>query len=154
MLNRFAGKQASPKSNLDRFREDVDEWKRAHDRVREVWHSEDLIREANDVYDWILQLDEDVRLKFFSGERSFPANFDQLVLDLLRCWLVGANELLPEIERHERSYEVGGAKTIRQSIRDAERMLSPDSATFRGDRIVRLQEQALMDHRAGLTEAV
>lgn len=141
------------RKRLDRFREDVGEWKRAHDRVREVWHCEDLIRDAVHVYEGLLRLDEDVRLQSFSSG-NFPEGFDQSVRGLLKSWLAEAGALVPEVERHESSFEVAGAAAFRQSLRDAERILVPDSEFFRGDRIDRMQKRALADHRAGLTEPV
>jgi hypothetical protein len=141
------------RKRLDRLREDVGEWARDHDHVREVWRCEDLIRDAVQAYESVERMDEDVRVA--SAEAGhIPAEYDSDLRALLASWLADARTLIPVLARCEADFEVVGADGFRRTLREVERILAPDTDTFSGERLATLESRALADFRAGLAEPV
>lgn len=138
---------------LDRFRDDVEDWKREHHLVQVCWEYEDLVAKANFLYTRIIDLDEDIQEVCLLSGAEFHYELDQKVDQLLSSWLEISLEILPHIGDLEREYSsLDGAEDFRRNVKEVQAILTPDREFFAGDALVDLRDQAVDDHRAGRTE--
>lgn len=139
---------------IDHCREDVDEWKRLHDDVKQdCWVWEDMVDRANDIFSRFLNLDVDIQQAIFAGRMPFNEDIDRQMRDLLRSWLELGEQLLPEVLRLEQKYgQVDGATRLRVSMAEAKGMLTPDVEFFGKDELAGIRDKAIEEHRNGLTE--
>lgn len=138
---------------LERYQHDVEEWKQLHDELeRECWIWEELIAKANYVFERFLKLDSDAQYFTLTGKCEHNAAFQEEMTTLLHDWLDVSRYLILHAARIESDYgSADGADKLRESIKAAESMLTPDEEFFAHDRLVELRDKAFEEHRRGET---
>lgn len=139
---------------VDRYKGDVQDWKRAHDDLAErCWPWEDLAGKANLIFGQILKLDNDVQADVLTGLIEFDPEMDQRITKVLEEWLKVSCEVFPHLAQLKQEFgHVDGADEMRRNIRQATAILTPDANYFQGDELVRLRDEAVEAYQTGQTE--
>jgi len=142
------------KKEVERYKHDVEDWKQKHDEVaRGCWPLEDLIANLNCLFNRILDIDIQVHeFIFVQKGAADPALLGQ-VGDLLTQWASVSEQILLHSKRVAASYgEFEGVPDLAKNARQARAILTPDSEFFAEDKLGCLEDEAIQEHRAGLTE--
>ena len=144
----------SIEADLDRLRGEVD------DRMAEpVDPAEDgrawgvILRGANAVFGRILELDLEARKSALAEPIDYDPELDAAIRQLLADWHHLAGSIAPHADRArvgDDSFE--DVDAFRDNLVQAGAILTPDDEFFGGDELVELQDRAIDEHLAGLTE--
>jgi hypothetical protein len=142
-------------TEVDRYKDDVETWKEDHDALaRDCWVWEDLIGKANHLFSRILDLDIQVQDYLFKNCNDVKPDFHEKPRELLRLWLAVSLKVVPRGERLQKDYnsKTDGLGELKEHIEEAKSILTPDDEFFDTDRLSQLRDEAIADHRSGLTE--
>lgn len=138
---------------VDRYRDDVEDWKSKHDQlVNDLWMWEQFISKANYLFAFVVRVDEDIQMLLLTYADANQGMLD-VTRGLMSRWLTVSLMIRDQAERLRSEFgSVEGAAELERNIEAAQAMLTLDSEFFDGDKLDALREQALKEHRAGLTE--
>ena len=139
-----------------RLRDDViqEDWRQRHAApAGDRWSWEDLVAKANFFFDRIMDLDADIQESALTGRLEYDPGLLEDVRGLVGDWRRACLQMLPHLDRLEAAGDlVEGAPGLRENLSEAGGILTDDPAFFAGDALARLRDEAIDDHRGGLTE--
>ena len=142
---------------VDRYKEDVEDWKQDHDDLsKDCWLWEDIAAKADFVFHRIILLDQDVREAEFSGKFSRQGSFvdfDRRLTDLLRGWVEVSAQTEPHVVRLASVYcRVDGGHEFLSNLAEARAILTPDNDFFNHDKLIEMRDCSVDTLRSGLAE--
>lgn len=145
---------------LDIVRRDVElyldvvseSWRDDHEVAMACYRFQDILQRGIMLFDLLVRVDECWRKLVSDGKVSCDPNVPQILKKLLARWSEPCPEALRRLEVFERNgFEVAFAEEFRSRCREAQGILTPDSAFFVDDALVSLRDAALDQHRRGET---
>lgn len=137
-----------------RYREDVEAWQKDHDALAaDCWTWEDMIATANFLFDQIMRQDVRVQRYLLVERGRDGADLQEQLCQVLLGWMDASLGVIAQGERLQQQYgRVEGLDALRENVSQAKSILTPDDEFFDPDRLAPLRDEAINDHRAGLTE--
>ncbi len=141
---------------VGRYKEDVELWRRDHVAlVKDCWPWEDAIAKANFIFDRVMHLDIEIQQYILVSRGLDETGLQVKLRDLLGNWLAVSLQVVPHGERLRREYgDAEGLDALKENVRQAQSILTPDDEFFFGDKLSTLRDEAIEAHQLGLTESL
>ncbi len=146
----------SIETQFNRYRDDIEAWQADHDAPRDdCWFWEDLVKRSNALFARILDLDLAINEYQMEPGRDFDPRLDEWFDKILKVWQADSLALAAQVERIESLGDrVREAEQFRANVKQAQAMLTRDNEFFVGEKLEKLRDAAIEEHRAGLTESM
>jgi hypothetical protein len=139
------------RSGARAIRDEVEGWKKDHDRALECYDLEDFLGTGVRVADGLVIMDEQYRARVFSGKEEFDPKYHEMFMDTYRFLAETFRETIGTIERFEKQFgQVKNADEFRSRLSEMEGILTPDNVFF-GDGLIPLRDAAIDANLGGGT---
>lgn len=152
MSNVEFNKLAFVQRRIDLFEQDVEEWKKDHDEANRCWEFEQMLKFGIEVYNLLIEVDEQVRLEIARSGREFTPKLAENLRGLFQWWLRPCERVearLAEFEAKFGAGEVEFAAEFRERHREARWMLASAAEAVADDKMVEARDEAIDELRQG-----
>lgn len=140
------------RTKLDHLRDRVESWKTDHHSAMRCLDVDDAAVFALGIFLSIDVIDMNHRESVLSGRSTYDPSESSIIESLYQEWAEYAGRIAAQVDAAESDgYTVRCAEAFRRAYREAGAMCVPDSQHFVGQALTDLRDQAIEDHRSGVT---
>lgn len=143
------------KNKVQTYQEESEKWKTGHDQAMDCLEFELHLLFGNSVYKAINFIDEHVRSIWRNGKKPYCKETDDTIFQLYQQWFGVGKEMEARLLAFEKEgFVVQHSKPFRKALREVSGILQDDAEFFSDEKLVKLRDEAIEQHRRGSCEVM